>query len=120
LKEVQVDNKRDTRVPLFPVTTVGSWPRSREILRALRDKQHGRISAEQFDAIADQAALNTLRLQEAVGVDIVTDGEQRRDNFFSFVADNLEGVRLMSLAERPVPADPRHVGRRSVVRGLPD
>ena len=32
-------------------------------------------------------------------MDIVSDGEQRRDNFFSFVAEKLDGVRLMSLAE---------------------
>jgi 5-methyltetrahydropteroyltriglutamate--homocysteine methyltransferase len=32
-------------------------------------------------------------------VDIVSDGEQRRDNFYSFVVEKLEGVRLMSLAE---------------------
>ena len=30
---------------------------------------------------------------------MVTDGEQRRDNFYSFVAEKLDGVRLMSLAE---------------------
>ncbi len=87
------------QLPLFPVTTVGSWPRSRELLRALRDRQHGRISAEQFDAVADKAVLDALHAQDAAGVDIVTDGEQRRDNFFSFVAEKLEGTRLMSLAE---------------------
>jgi 5-methyltetrahydropteroyltriglutamate--homocysteine methyltransferase len=32
-------------------------------------------------------------------VDIVTDGEQRRDNFYSFVSEKLDGVKLMSLAE---------------------
>ena len=37
--------------------------------------------------------------QEEAGVDLVTDGEQRRDNFYSFVADKLDGVRLMTLAE---------------------
>ncbi len=87
------------QLPLFPVTTVGSWPRSRELLRALRDRQHGRITAEQFDAVADKAVLDALHAQDAAGVDIVTDGEQRRDNFFSFVAEKLEGTRLMSLAE---------------------
>ena len=40
-----------------------------------------------------------LRRQEEAGVDIVTDGEQRRDNFFSFVAEKLDGVELMTLAE---------------------
>ena len=86
-------------LPLFPVTTVGSWPRSRTLLRALRDRQHGRLTAEQFDAVADDAVLAALAAQDAAGVDIVTDGEQRRENFFSFVAEKLEGVRLMSLAE---------------------
>jgi 5-methyltetrahydropteroyltriglutamate--homocysteine methyltransferase len=43
--------------------------------------------------------LDVLRLQDEAGVDIVTDGEQRRDNFFSFVAEKLDGVRLMTLAE---------------------
>ena len=43
--------------------------------------------------------LETLEAQEAAGIDIVTDGEQRRDNFYSFVAEKLDGVRMMTLAE---------------------
>lgn len=86
-------------VPLFPVTSVGSWPRSPEVLRAQRQKQRGGIPAEEFERVADDAVLEVLRQQEDAGVDIVTDGEQRRDNFYSFVAEKLDGVRLMSLAE---------------------
>jgi 5-methyltetrahydropteroyltriglutamate--homocysteine methyltransferase len=86
-------------LPLFPVTTVGSWPRSSELLRAQRQKQRGAISAEDFERVADDAVLEVLRQQEDAGVDIVTDGEQRRDNFYSFVAEKLDGVRLMTLAE---------------------
>jgi len=69
------------------------------MLRALKEKRLGRISVEEFDELANRAVLGVLRIQEAAGVDIVTDGEQRRDNFFSFIADKLEGIRLMSLAE---------------------
>jgi 5-methyltetrahydropteroyltriglutamate--homocysteine methyltransferase len=47
----------------------------------------------------DEAVLAVLSAQEDAGVDLVTDGEQRRDNFYSFVAEKLEGVRLMTLAE---------------------
>ena len=86
-------------LPLFPVTTVGSWPRSPELLRAQSRKQRGKISSAEFEKVADEAVLETLRLQEEAGVDLVTDGEQRRDNFYSFVAEKLDGVRLMSLAE---------------------
>jgi len=67
--------------------------------RALARKQRGQLAAEEFDRIADAAVLEALRAQEAAGCDIVTDGEQRRDNFYSFVAEKLDGVRLMSLAE---------------------
>jgi 5-methyltetrahydropteroyltriglutamate--homocysteine methyltransferase len=81
------------------VTTVGSWTRSPELLRAQSRKQRGKISAAEFERVADDAVLETLRLQEEAGVDLVTDGEQRRDNFYSFVAEKLDGVRLMSLAE---------------------
>lgn len=57
------------------------------------------MTAAEFDAVADRAVLAALDAQEQAGVDIVTDGEQRRDNFYSFVAGKLDGVRLMTLAE---------------------
>ncbi|HZH97498.1 MAG TPA: cobalamin-independent methionine synthase II family protein [Fimbriimonadaceae bacterium] len=84
---------------LFPTTTVGSFPRPDSILKALRAKRRGDISAEAFDRAADDAVREVLDLQHQCGIDIVTDGEQRRDNFYSFVADKLEGVQLMTLAE---------------------
>jgi 5-methyltetrahydropteroyltriglutamate--homocysteine methyltransferase len=84
---------------LFPVTTVGSWPRSPKLLTALRKRQAGEMGETEFHAVADDGVLECLRLQEESGVDIVTDGEQRRDNFYSFVADKLNGVELMSMRE---------------------
>src|SRR6266540_2318559 len=84
---------------LFPVTTVGSWPRSARLRRALRQRQAGEISGEEFDAVADEAVLDALQHQEAAGVDIVTDDEQRRDNFYSFVVGKIDGMRLMPVSE---------------------
>jgi 5-methyltetrahydropteroyltriglutamate--homocysteine methyltransferase len=86
-------------LPLFPVTCVGSWPRAPELLRAGRLRFQGRVGAERFANLADRSVLEAIRLQEDAGVDIITDGEQRRDNFYSFVAEKLDGVRLMTLAE---------------------
>jgi methionine synthase II (cobalamin-independent) len=84
---------------MFTVTQVGSWPRSKNLLRALRDKQKGRMTANEFDRVADDEVRRCVQHQVAAGVDIVVDGEQRRDNFYSFVTDKLDGTRLMSLAE---------------------
>lgn len=86
-------------LPAFPITVVGSLPRSRAVARALRNRQKGRIAETEFNSIADAAVLESLKLQEENGVDIVSDGEQRRDNFYSFITDSIEGIRLMTLAE---------------------
>jgi 5-methyltetrahydropteroyltriglutamate--homocysteine methyltransferase len=61
--------------------------------------RRGRIPRGEFDRIADDAVVAFLRLQRDLGCDLVTDGELRRDNFYSFVGQKLEGVRLMTLAE---------------------
>ena len=87
------------KLPLFPVTVVGSLPRTDSVLKALRNKQKGTIGAEEFNTVADKAVQNALALQDGAGVEIVSDGEQRRDSFFSFIAENLAGTRLMTLAE---------------------
>ena len=84
---------------MFDVTQVGSWPRSRDLLRALRDKQMGRMSRAEFEKVADQEVRRCVTHQVDTGVDVVVDGEHRRDNFYSFVTDKLDGTRLMSLAD---------------------
>ena len=88
-----------TGLPLFPVTTVGSWPRPPQVVQGQRDYRRQRIDRQELDRVAGEAIIALLRLQHDLDVDIVTDGELRRDNFYSFVAQKLEGVRLMTLAE---------------------
>ncbi len=83
----------------FTVTQVGSWPRSEKLLRALRSKRLGKIPDKEFQAIADDEIRRCVRHQEQADVDMVVDGEIRRDNFYSFIADKVEGTQLMSLAE---------------------
>src|SRR5260370_31593353 len=83
---------------LFPVTVVGSWPRPPWLIGGLRKRQAGELSFEEFNASADDAVLAAVKYQEDAGVDILSDGEQRRDNFYSFLFENLEGVNLIVLA----------------------
>ncbi len=87
------------QTPLFPVTVVGSWPRSTTLIQALRKKQSGDMSSDDFAAVADQEVIAALRSQEDAGVDILTDGEQRRDNFYSFAVDKLSGMQLMKVSD---------------------
>ena len=66
---------------------------------ALRKKQNGEISEEQFAEIADQAVLLAIKYQEDAGVDVISDGEMRRDNFYSFAVDKLNGMKLMKVSD---------------------
>lgn len=84
---------------LFPVTVVGSWPRTPWLVQALRKRQNGEITSQEFNHVADEAVLAAIKYQEDAGVDILTDGEVRRDNFYSFVTEKLSGIRLMKLSE---------------------
>ncbi len=86
-------------VPLFPVTVVGSWPRPPELIQALRRRQADEISEDEFNAVADQAVIAALQAQEEAGTDIISDGEQRRDNFYSYVVGKIAGMQLMKVSE---------------------
>jgi 5-methyltetrahydropteroyltriglutamate--homocysteine methyltransferase len=88
-----------TQTPLFPVTVVGSWTRPSWLVQALRKRQAGELSSAEFNRIADEAVLAAIKYQEDAGVDIVTDGEMRRDNFYSFVVEKLSGLKLMKVSE---------------------
>ena len=85
--------------PLFPVTVVGSWPRPPELIQALRRRQADEISEDEFSAVADRAVLQALKEQEEAGTDIISDGEQRRDNFYSYVVGKIAGMQLMKVSE---------------------
>lgn len=83
----------------FLTTQVGSWPRSRQMLKTLRGYQKGTVSREEFDKVADDEIRRTVALQEQAGLDIVVDGEHRRESFYAFITDKVTGTQLMSLAE---------------------
>lgn len=84
---------------MFLTTQVGSWPRSRRMLAALRQRRMGLMTRGEFDRVADDEVRRTVRIQEEAGLDILVDGEHRRDNFYSFITEKVAGTRLMSLAE---------------------
>ena len=64
------------------------------------------VDAE-FDATADDATRLAVDAQLRAGVDVVTDGEQRRDNYASFVGSRLDNCQLIPLTDLlPLVDDP--------------
>jgi len=80
-------------LPSYPVGVVGSLPRPSWLLAAMKRR------SPELPELRDRAVREAIALQEEAGVDVLSDGEQRRDNFYSFLSEALDGVRLMSLAQ---------------------
>lgn len=98
-----------THLPIqnFAVMGVGSWPRPGWMLRALHDKLSGKLDEETFQQYADDAVQLCVVAQERAGVDVVTDGEQRRDNYASFVGARLDNCQLIPITDLlPYVIDP--------------
>ena len=70
---------------------VGSLLRPAAVKEARVRYDDGTLSAEEFRAIEDAAIVDAVRLQEAAGLDVVTDGEIRRLNFQDSFGASVEG-----------------------------
>lgn len=88
-----------TTVPPLAVTGIGSWPRPAWLMRALHEYLEGRLPETEFQQTADDAVRLAVAAQERAGVDLVTDGEQRRDSYASFVGSRLEGTQLVPITD---------------------
>ena len=58
--------------------------------------------ARRCDEAQDDATIVTLREQEALGVDIVTDGEQRREGFIFHMCRTWDGIDLVNQVQKDV------------------
>ena len=94
------------------VMGIGSWPRPRWMLQAMHDHMEGRLSEADFQATADDAVRLAVEAQLRAGVDVITDGEQRRDSYSSFVAGILDNCQLIPLTDLlPLVDDPEEFAR---------
>src|SRR3982074_3660041 len=73
-------------------THVGSLPRPKDLLDLMKAKLAGHASDEAaYDARVKSAVAECVRRQVETGIDIVTDGEQSKSGFFTYVAERLAG-----------------------------
>jgi 5-methyltetrahydropteroyltriglutamate--homocysteine methyltransferase len=87
--------------PLLPVTVVGSYPQpdwliDRELLAKgvprVRRRELWRVAPELLEQAQDDATLLAIRDMERAGIDIITDGEMRRESYSNHFATALDGV----------------------------
>jgi len=87
------------QVTPLSVMGIGSWPRPRWMLQAMHDHLERRLDEVAFQQTADDAVRLAVAAQERAGVDVVTDGEQRRDSYASFVGSRLDNCQLIPITD---------------------
>src|SRR5216110_3875362 len=91
---------------LFPTTLVGSYPQPEWLIDRqklagrfpprVRAKELWRVPEPHLAEAQDDATLLAIRAQERAGLDIITDGEIRRESYSNRFATALEGVDIDS------------------------
>jgi 5-methyltetrahydropteroyltriglutamate--homocysteine methyltransferase len=81
------------RLPLFPTTVIGSLPRPAWLLDALQRYLAGQIPRAAWDRACDQTIPSAVALQEAAGLDVITDGEWRREGYFQVFYEHVQGFQ---------------------------
>jgi methionine synthase II (cobalamin-independent) len=79
----------------YRADVVGSMLRPPQLVDARRAYRGGRLSAEDYRSLEDAAVDDAVRIQEDAGVDVVTDGEMRRDIFFDFFVSGMDGMSAL-------------------------
>ena len=88
------------RARLLPTAVVGSYSMPGWLERVKNDYLQRRISRHDLDEIHDMAVKAAIKDQEVAGVDVVSDGELRRDNMIDYFAIRLPGVQIDHASKR--------------------
>ncbi|MDT7583520.1 MAG: 5-methyltetrahydropteroyltriglutamate--homocysteine methyltransferase [Pseudonocardiales bacterium] len=86
-------------LPTLPTSVVGSYPVPEWMERLKTDYYRGRMSQAQVDDLHEMAIKAALRDQELAGIDIVSDGELRRDNDIDYFLARMPGVEIAERAK---------------------
>jgi 5-methyltetrahydropteroyltriglutamate--homocysteine methyltransferase len=79
------------QLPLFPTTSVGSFPKPDYLVRARSDFAKGKISEDQLRDLERKATAFWIETQEKLGVDVLVDGEMYRGDMVAYFAERLPG-----------------------------
>lgn len=78
-------------LPLFPTTTIGSFPQTSEIRQLRMKLKRQDISQEQYDVEIEKATIETIKWQEEIGLDVLVHGEFERNDMVEYFGEQLNG-----------------------------
>lgn len=83
--------RRALKLPLFPTTTIGSFPQTNEIRAARRAFKAGDLALADYEARMQAEIAYAVERQEALGIDVPVHGEAERNDMVEYFGEQLEG-----------------------------
>lgn len=78
-------------LPLFPTTTIGSFPQTPEVRSWRARFKKGDLSVAEYDALIEKETEETIRFQEDAGIDVLVHGEFERNDMVEYFGEQLAG-----------------------------
>ena len=78
-------------LPLYPTTTIGSFPQTAEIRQARSQFKAGKLDAAGYQAAMQAEIERSVREQEALGLDVLVHGEAERNDMVEYFGEQLDG-----------------------------
>jgi 5-methyltetrahydropteroyltriglutamate--homocysteine methyltransferase len=76
---------------LFPTTTIGSFPQTKEIRRLRAQKRKGELSQEEYEQKIEEATEKLIQKQEEIGLDLLVHGEFERNDMVEYFGEHFAG-----------------------------
>jgi len=79
------------QLPLYPTTTIGSFPQTAEIRRVRSEFKAGRLSEADYVSAIQAEIAHSVQVQETLGLDVLVHGEAERNDMVEYFGEQLEG-----------------------------
>jgi 5-methyltetrahydropteroyltriglutamate--homocysteine methyltransferase len=79
------------KLPLFPTTTIGSFPQTAEVRSWRARFKKGELSQTVYDNLLKKETEETIRFQEESGIDVLVHGEFERNDMVEYFGEQLDG-----------------------------
>nr|BFF38727.1 5-methyltetrahydropteroyltriglutamate--homocysteine S-methyltransferase [Tenacibaculum mesophilum] len=79
-------------LPLFPTTTIGSFPQTKEVRSWRAQFKKGTLSSEEYKFLLKKETQKTIQWQEKIGLDVLVHGEYERNDMVEYFGEQLAGV----------------------------
>ncbi|WP_411825662.1 5-methyltetrahydropteroyltriglutamate--homocysteine S-methyltransferase [Luteolibacter sp. AS25] len=78
-------------LPLFPITTIGSFPQTAEVRAARAQWRKGTLSDQDYDRFLEEETRKCVEFQDSIGIDMPVHGEFERNDMVEYFGEQLEG-----------------------------